>query len=92
MIYFAGTERISALSLSKSSISERSGRNLGRKNHYKNPPIEQVQEEVLMNEGYFRQTDNPIPVLDNNGNQIFDADDKTPWYYVDFVELVKPIR
>ena len=68
------------------------GRNLGRKNHYENPPIEQVQEEVLMNEGYFRQTDNPIPVLDNNGNQIFDADGKTPWYYVDFVELVKPIR
>jgi hypothetical protein len=43
-----------------------------------------------MNEGYFMQTDNPIPVLDSKGNQIKDIDG-TPWYYVDFEELVKPL-
>ncbi len=64
------------------------GKNLGAKNHPDFPPAVQVQDEVLLNEGYFLQTGNPIPVMDGGVQKIIDG---MPVYYVDFVEQVKPL-
>lgn len=55
---------------------------LGEIRHADSPLIERVQQEVLMEEGLFKQTSEPIPFKGNDGET---------WYYVDFVELGKPL-
>jgi hypothetical protein len=59
------------------------GRNLGATRHAKSKPIEQIQEEVLMEEGYFKQVGEPIE---------FKGPDGDTWYYIDFIELEKPLK
>ncbi len=46
-------------------------------------PIEQLVREVLMEEGYFKQTSEPIS---------FTSSDGIKWYYIDFEELGKPLN
>jgi hypothetical protein len=61
------------------------GKHLGPTRHSSSPAAIQVQEEVLMNAGSFRQTAEPIPILNSQGQQIkiggYDA------YYLDLIEL-----
>lgn len=61
------------------------GKHLGPTRHSSSPVAIQIQEEVLMNAGSFRQTAEPIPIIDSQGQQIkiggFDA------YYLDLIEL-----
>lgn len=61
------------------------GKNLGKTRHSNADVAIQVQEEVLMNPGKFKQITEPIPIKDANGNQIkiggYDA------YYLDLIEL-----
>ena len=59
------------------------GENLGHIRHADQPPVAQIQKEVLMKEGLFKQTSNPIP---------FTGTDGKTWYYIDFVELGKPLK
>lgn len=59
------------------------GENLGHIRHADQPPVAQIQKEVLMKEGLFKQTSDPIPFIGKDG--------KT-WYYIDFVELGKPLK
>lgn len=59
------------------------GENLGHIRHADQPPIAQIQKEVLMKEGLFKQTSDPIP---------FTGTDGKTWYYIDFVELGKPLK
>lgn len=57
---------------------------LGKTRHPDSPPIEQMQKEVLMEEGLFKQIDEPI---------LFKTDaDGTEWYYLDLEELGIPIN
>lgn len=64
------------------------GKNLGRTNHSNADLSIQVQEEVLMNPGLFKQTSDPIKVIENGTHKTIDGY-KT--YYIDFEELVKPL-
>ncbi|WP_407268529.1 hypothetical protein [Tenacibaculum maritimum] len=41
-----------------------------------------------MNEGYFKQVSEPIKAMQNGVQKTIDG---IPVYYVDFVELVKPL-
>jgi len=59
------------------------GENLGKTRHSDSDAIEQLQREVLMEEGYFKQTSEPIP---------FTGSDGTKWYYIDFEEIGKPLN
>jgi serine/threonine protein phosphatase PrpC len=60
------------------------GRNLGTIRHPNSKPIEQIQEEVLMEEGLFKQLNEP---------EKFRTDpDGTEWFYIDFEELGKPLN
>jgi hypothetical protein len=59
------------------------GENLGHIRHSKSPAIEQIQKEVLMEEGLFKQLSEPIPFKGIDGNI---------WYYIDFIELGKPLN
>ena len=43
----------------------------------------QIQKEVLMEEGLFKQLSEPIPFKGIDGNI---------WYYIDFIELGKPLN
>jgi hypothetical protein len=65
------------------------GKNLGPANHPDADVRIQVQEEVLMNEGFHLQTANPVPVMQNGVQKVVDG---IPYYYVDFVELMKPLK
>ncbi len=42
-----------------------------------------------MREGYFKQTSNPIPVMENGDQKVVNG---MSYYYVDFEELVKPLK
>lgn len=65
------------------------GKNLGPARHANaNPPSIRIQEEVLLNEGYFKQMSEPIPVMENGVQKVIQG---MPVYYVDFVEMVKPL-
>jgi hypothetical protein len=60
------------------------GNNLGKKRHFNaDPPSTMIQEEVLMNEGYFLQTTEPkyIKTVDN-----------IKYYEIEYRELVKPLN
>ncbi len=59
------------------------GENLGHIRHSKSPAIEQIQKEVLMEEGLFKQLSEPIPFRGKDGDT---------WYYIDFIELGKPLN
>ena len=59
------------------------GENLGNIRHSDSPPIEQIQKEVLMEEGLFKQISEPIP---------FKGTDGKTWYYIDFIELGKQLN
>jgi hypothetical protein len=59
------------------------GKNLGKARHSNEPIAIQIQEEVLMNEGLFKQTSNPT---------LYKVVNNVSYYYVDFVELVKPLK
>ncbi len=59
------------------------GVNLGHIRHSDQPPIAQIQKEVLMKEGLFKQLSEPIP---------FEGIDGNTWYYVDLIELDKPLK
>ncbi len=59
------------------------GENLGHIRHADQPPVAQIQKEVLMKEGLFKQTSDPIP---------FTGKDGATWYYIDFIELGKPLK
>lgn len=59
------------------------GEYLGSVRHPKSPPIEQIQREVLMEEGFFQQLSEPI---------LFKTEDGVKWYYIDFKELGKPLK
>lgn len=48
-----------------------------------------IQEEVLMDEGMFKQISEPTPYMENGRHKV---EDGIPYYYVDFEELVKPIK
>ncbi|SIT20149.1 hypothetical protein [Chryseobacterium gambrini] len=60
------------------------GNNLGRTRHSNaNPPSTMIQEEVLMNEGYFLQTSEPKLVKEVKGIK---------YYEIQYKELVKPLK
>ncbi len=60
------------------------GKNLGRRRHSNaNPPSTMIQEEVLMNEGYFLQTSEPKYIETINGIK---------HYEIEYKELVKPLK
>jgi len=60
------------------------GNNLGPTRHSNaNPPSTMIQEEVLMNEGYFLQTSEPKLVKEVNGIK---------YYEIQYKELVKPLK
>lgn len=59
------------------------GINLGSIRHADRPPIEQMQKEVLMKEGLFKQLNEP---------ELFDEVNGVKWYYIDFIELDKPLK
>jgi hypothetical protein len=66
------------------------GNNLGAARHGNaDPPSIMIQEEVLMKEGYFKQTSEPIPVLENGIQKELDG---IPLYYIDIEELLIPIN
>jgi hypothetical protein len=62
------------------------GKNLGPVRHINDPEILRIQSEVIMNEGFFRQTSAPIPIIENGVHKVVDG---IPFYYVDFLELGK---
>lgn len=60
------------------------GKNLGPIKHFDaDPPSTMIQEEVLMNEGYFRQTSDPKYIKTIN-----DID----YYEIEYLELLKPLK
>jgi len=59
------------------------GKNLGPVRHADQPPIAQIQKEVLMKEGLFKQLSEP---------KLFKEVDGVKWYYIDFIELGKPLK
>jgi len=60
------------------------GKNLGPIRHSDaTPPSTMIQEEVLMNEGYFRQTSNP---------KYIKTIDDIEYYEIEYLELVKPLK
>lgn len=60
------------------------GNNLGKKRHFNaDPPSTMIQEEVLMNEGYFLQTTEP---------KYIKTVDKIKYYEIEYRELVKPLN
>lgn len=58
------------------------GKNLGPTRHSEKPTI-MIQEEVLMNEGYFRQMTDPKYIKTIDGIK---------YYEIEFKELVKPLK
>jgi hypothetical protein len=60
------------------------GSNLGRIRHADMPPNVQIQKEVLMNPGRFRQKSEPIPIMENGTQVTIDGFDA---YYLDLTEL-----
>lgn len=60
------------------------GKNFGKIRHADaNPPSTMIQEEVLMNEGYFRQMTDPKHIKTING---------IDHYEIEYQELVKPLK
>ncbi|MDH4472527.1 MAG: fibronectin type III domain-containing protein [Fluviicola sp.] len=64
------------------------GVNLGQTRHSDKPLAIQIQQEVVMDAGYFRQVSEPIPII-VNGEQL--EIEGVPYYYVNFIELLKPL-
>ncbi len=65
------------------------GKHLGNKRHADfQPASARIQDEVLMNEGYFKQISEPIKAMENGVQKTIDG---IPVYYVDFIELGKPL-
>jgi hypothetical protein len=56
-----------------------------------NPLCNKKQEEVLLEEGMFKQIGQPKRILNPDGNYKIDADG-TPWYEVELEELGTPLR
>lgn len=54
-------------------------------------PTDLIQEEVLMEEGMFKQIGQPKRILNPDGSYKIDADG-TPWYEVELEELGTPLR
>jgi peptidoglycan hydrolase-like protein with peptidoglycan-binding domain len=60
------------------------GKNLGPSRHFDaDPPSTMIQEEVLMNEGYFRQMTDPKYTKTIDGIK---------YYEIEFLELAKPLK
>lgn len=60
------------------------GKNLGPSRHFDaDPPSTMIQEEVLMNEGYFRQMTDPKYTKTIDGIK---------YYKIEFLELAKPLK
>jgi len=60
------------------------GKNLGPIRHFDaDPPSTMIQEEVLMNEGYFRQTSDPKYIKTINDIE---------YYEIEYLELLKPLK
>lgn len=62
---------------------------IGRVRHVDQPTSVQVKEEVIPNEGPFRQTSEPYPIRVNGEQKIIGG---VPFYYVDCVELALPLK
>jgi hypothetical protein len=68
------------------------GKNLGNIRHSSDvdvPPSIIIQEEVIMKGGYFKQTSEPIKIMENGIHKTIDG---IPAYYVDIEELLIPIN
>ena len=50
-----------------------------------------IQEEVLLEEGYYKMTGDPRPILED-GVPKYDPDGVTPWIEVELEELSTPLR
>ncbi|MCB6232135.1 hypothetical protein LIS90_12860 [Flavobacterium psychrophilum] len=61
------------------------GKHLGTTRHSSSPVAIQIQEEVLMNPGSFKQTAEPIPIKNAQGEQIKIGG--YPAFYLDLIEL-----
>ncbi len=60
------------------------GKNFGKTRHADaKPPSTMIQEEVLMNEGYFRQTSDP---------KFIETLEGIDYYEIEYLELVKPLK
>lgn len=66
------------------------GSTLGPINHSDEPPVIQVQEEVLMEEGYFKKIGEPEPYLENGVPKV--DPDGTIWIKIRLEELGTPLR
>ena len=56
-----------------------------KKNHPKDSPKIQIQEEVLLNSGKLKQVSEPIPIMENGVHKTIDG---MKAYYIDFVEIL----
>lgn len=62
------------------------GKNLGNIRHSNVEKVIQVQEEVVLNPGFLKQTGNPIKVMENGVHKEIDG---MKVYYVDFIEVAQ---
>jgi len=64
------------------------GKTMGPKRHADQPKV-MIQQEVLMNEGYFLQTSNPKAIIENGKHLEING---VKYYEITYKELVKPLK